>query len=112
MIWVKAPLPLREIATVCLENAMATLIVVEDHVKVEGVILTKEEYARDVDALGWAGDFLREEEARRRGVLPSLHALWIRCDDGRLMNDAAVRRAARGLGASVARPELEAETIG
>ena len=93
---------------------MATLIIIEDHARAGGAVLTKEAFACDGDAVARATEFLREEAARRRGMLPLLFTLWIECDDGSLMNDAAVRRVIRGFGPSgvSARSEPAQGTIG
>jgi hypothetical protein len=73
---------------------MATLIVIEDHARVGRALLSKENFLCEGDALARVRELLREEESRRRGKLAKLLTLWIECNDGTVMDNAAVRREA------------------
>ncbi len=73
---------------------MATLIIIEDHARVGQILLREETFPCEGDALTRAWGLLREEEARRRGKLHTLFTLWIDCNDGTVMDNAAVRREA------------------
>ena len=93
---------------------MATLFIIEDHARVGGALLKKEEFACDSDALIRVRELLDEEDGRRRGVLPLLYTLFIECDDGSFMSNEAVRWESRSFGAHrvVGKMALELEITG
>ena len=93
---------------------MATLFIVEDHARVGGALLKKEEFSCDSDALIRVRELLDEEDGRRRGVLPLLYTLWIECDDGSFMSNKAIRCESRGFSTHrvVGKMAVELETLG
>jgi hypothetical protein len=77
---------------------VATLIVIEDHARFGRVLLSKETFSSEGEAFARACELLSEEEARRRGNLHTLFSLWMECNDGTVMDNAAIRREATGRG--------------
>ncbi len=72
---------------------MAILFIVEDHRQMASV-LTKEAFRSDGEALSRAWALMCSEGNERQIEKLAARFIWMECDDGRLMNDAAVRSAA------------------
>ncbi len=70
------------------------LFIVEDHRHMASV-LTREAFRSDGEALSRAWALMCSEENERQIGKFAARFIWMEGDDGRLMNDAAVRSAAR-----------------